>query len=87
MSTETQSQIMRLEQENKRLKSLLNAAGLPQIWIDAYLKLEIGSDAPQRPPFQRNSASDMPISAEASAASSASSHPEQSSFDSNFIGR
>jgi len=38
-SAEDQDRIMRLEWENKRLKSLLKAAGLPQIWMDAYLKL------------------------------------------------
>ncbi len=35
---------MRLEWENKKLKSLLRAAGLPQIWMEAYLKLDDESE-------------------------------------------
>jgi len=39
---------MRLEWENKRLKSLLKAARLPQIWIDAYLNLADESERNDR---------------------------------------
>ena len=33
------STIEHLEQENKRLRALLAAAGLPRVWMEAYLKL------------------------------------------------
>ncbi|KAI9863608.1 MAG: hypothetical protein M1813_003631 [Trichoglossum hirsutum] len=36
--------IKRLEQENKRLRALLAAAGLPQVWMEAYLKLGDGGE-------------------------------------------
>jgi hypothetical protein len=39
-----QNKITCLERENKKLKSLLKAAGLPQIWMDAYLKLDDESE-------------------------------------------
>ena len=39
-----QNTITRLEWENKRLKLLLKAAGLPEMWMLAYLKLDDGSE-------------------------------------------
>jgi hypothetical protein len=49
---EVQNNILRLERENKKLKSLLKAAGLPQIWMDAYLKLNDESGNSGHQPLQ-----------------------------------
>ena len=40
MDVGVQNTLRHLEWENRRLRSLLKAAGLPQIWMDAYLKIE-----------------------------------------------
>lgn len=72
LDEESQATLRRLERENRRLKLLLGAAGLPQIWMDAYLKLDTESDANQKSPRRGNLefASELPN--EASESSSAS---------------
>jgi hypothetical protein len=54
---DVQKKIERLEQENKSLRALLAAAGLPQIWTRAYLKVvdESGNGTKSgHPPLQEN---------------------------------
>lgn len=76
LDVESQRTLRRLERENRRLKSLLGAAGLPQIWMDAYLKLDNDSDTspgtPLRPPLRENLVLESGFPSEASETSSAS---------------
>lgn len=72
LDVESQATLRRLERENSRLKSLLGAAGLPQIWIDAYLKLDAESDTSLKSPRRGNPASVSELSNEATESSSAS---------------
>jgi hypothetical protein len=72
LDVESQSTLRRLERENRRLKSLLGAAGLPQIWMDAYLKLDSESDTSPKSPVRGNLVSASEFPSEASQSSSAS---------------
>jgi len=70
----SQKTLRRLERENRRLKSLLQAAGLPRIWMDAYLKLDNKGEASDNPQLRANILSAAGFLGDALESSSVSEH-------------